>query len=134
MEGAVVHVGRAVVTTSVALSCGFFVLTMSSWASVASFGLISGISILGAMVADLIVLPALVLTIARLQERSRLARRLWSRSLSWVSLLDATLRRSRGATASVNQTTSNALPENMGRGDGVQATGSTLGRGLATAT
>ena len=76
IDEAVIHVGRAVVTTSVALAAGFFVLTLSSWASVASFGFLSGLAILGAMVADLFVLPALVLVIARLQERSSLARRL----------------------------------------------------------
>jgi predicted RND superfamily exporter protein len=78
MREAALHVGRAVVTTSIALALGFFVLTLSSWASVASFGFLSGIAILGAMIADLIVLPALVLAIARLQTRSALARRLWA--------------------------------------------------------
>jgi predicted RND superfamily exporter protein len=78
MRAAALHVGRAVVTTSVALSLGFFVLTLSSWASVASFGFLSGLAILGAMAADLIVLPALVVTIARLQQRSALARKLWA--------------------------------------------------------
>ena len=60
IQEAVRHVGRAVVTTSIALSLGFFVLTLSSWESVASFGFLSGVAILGAMVADLVVLPALV--------------------------------------------------------------------------
>jgi hypothetical protein len=45
---------------------------------VASFGFLSGFAILGAMGADLIVLPALVASIARLQERSISARRLWN--------------------------------------------------------
>jgi predicted RND superfamily exporter protein len=60
VEAAVAHVGRAVVTTSIALALGFFVLTLSSWESVASFGVLSGLAILGAMVSDLVVLPALV--------------------------------------------------------------------------
>jgi len=64
---AVRHVGRAVVTTSVALSMGFFVLTLSSWESVASFGFLSGVAILGAMVADLVVLPALLTSFSRFQ-------------------------------------------------------------------
>ncbi|MCZ6782102.1 MAG: MMPL family transporter [Proteobacteria bacterium] len=67
----VVHVGRAVVTTSFALAAGFFVLTLSSWASVASFGFLSGISILAALVADLVVLPALLLAVSRGHIRAR---------------------------------------------------------------
>ncbi|MGH7339640.1 MAG: efflux RND transporter permease subunit, partial [Candidatus Rokuibacteriota bacterium] len=63
MREAALHVGRGVVTTSIALSLGFFVLTLSSWASVASFGFLSGLAILGALAADLIVLPALVASI-----------------------------------------------------------------------
>ncbi len=78
MHGAVLHVGRAVVTTSLAVSLGFFVLTLSSWASVASFGFLSGLAILAALAANLIVLPALVASIARLQQRSVVARRLWN--------------------------------------------------------
>jgi signal transduction histidine kinase len=62
IQGSVLHVGQAVLTTSAALSLGFLVLTLSSWQSVASFGLLSGIAILGALVADLWILPALVLT------------------------------------------------------------------------
>lgn len=61
IRNAVRRVGRAVVTTSFALSIGFFTLMMSSWQSVASFGFLSGIAILGALLADLVVLPALVL-------------------------------------------------------------------------
>jgi hypothetical protein len=62
---AVQQVGRAVVTTSFALSIGFFTLMMSSWQSVASFGFLSGLAILGALLADLVVLPALVLSISK---------------------------------------------------------------------
>ena len=65
IRAAILHVGRAVVTTSLALALGFFVLTLSSWESVASFGFLSGVAILGAMAADLFVLPALVVTFAR---------------------------------------------------------------------
>jgi hypothetical protein len=63
IQRAVRHVGRAVVTTSLALSLGFFTLILSSWQSVASFGLLSGVAILGALVAYLVVLPAVVLVI-----------------------------------------------------------------------
>jgi hypothetical protein len=55
------HLGRAIITTALALSAGFFALTLSSWQSVASFGLLSGIAILGALLAELFLLPALVM-------------------------------------------------------------------------
>ncbi len=58
---AVPHVGRALVTTSIALALGFFSLLVSPWQSVASFGLVAGLAILVALVADLVVLPALLL-------------------------------------------------------------------------
>ncbi len=73
MCGAVIHVGRAVVTTSFVLALGFFVLTLSSWQSVASFGLLSGIAILGALVADIVVLPALVFFLAHSGQTDRVA-------------------------------------------------------------
>lgn len=61
IEGAVLHVGQAVLTTSAALTAGFFVLILSSWQSISSFGFLSGLAILGALAADLWVLPAMVL-------------------------------------------------------------------------
>ncbi len=60
MERSVLHVGQAVVTTSLALAAGFFVLTLSSWQSISSFGFLSGVVILGALASVLVVLPALV--------------------------------------------------------------------------
>lgn len=57
---AVPHVGRALVTTSLALALGFFALLTSPWASVAGFGAVAGIAILAALAADLIALPALL--------------------------------------------------------------------------
>jgi len=64
MGAALRHSGRAVVTTSIALSLGFLTLMMSAWQTVASFGLFVAISILGALVATLLVLPALVFVVA----------------------------------------------------------------------
>jgi len=60
IESAVTHVGRALVTTSVALTLGFFALMISPWQSVAGFGLVSGIAILAALAAVLGLLPALI--------------------------------------------------------------------------
>jgi hypothetical protein len=67
IRAAVSHVGRAVVTTSLALSLGCFVLTLSSWQSVASFGFLCGLAILVAGVADLVILPAVIAAGARLE-------------------------------------------------------------------
>ncbi|MDE0887353.1 MAG: MMPL family transporter [Myxococcota bacterium] len=60
VEGAVLHVGQAILTTSIALAAGFFILTLSSWQSIASFGFLSGVTILGALAGDLWILPAII--------------------------------------------------------------------------
>jgi predicted RND superfamily exporter protein len=65
VHDAVLHVGRALATTSFALALGFAALALSPWQSVASFGLLSAVAILGALVADLVVLPALFVRLAR---------------------------------------------------------------------
>lgn len=59
------HVGRALVATSLALAAGFAALALSPWQSVASFGLLSSVAILGALLADILVLPALLLRFGR---------------------------------------------------------------------
>ncbi len=56
---ALLRTGRAVVTTSVALAVGFATLSLSTWHSIASFGIISSIAVLVALLAALFVLPAL---------------------------------------------------------------------------
>jgi predicted RND superfamily exporter protein len=60
MHEAVLHVGRAVATTSIALALGFAALTLSSWKTISGFGGLAAIAILCALVAVLVVLPALV--------------------------------------------------------------------------
>ena len=60
MTAALQHTGRAIVTTSVALALGFLTLMMSAWQTVASFGFFVALAILGALVASLFVLPALI--------------------------------------------------------------------------
>lgn len=57
----VLHVGRALATTSFALAIGFAALVLSPWQSIANFGLLSAVAILGALLADLLLLPALFL-------------------------------------------------------------------------
>jgi len=60
MTQSVRFVGRAVITTSLALALGFFSMTFSSWQSIASFGFLSAIAIMGALTADLLLLPAMI--------------------------------------------------------------------------
>ena len=69
IRAAVLHVGRAVVSTSLALSLGLFVLTLSSWESVASFGFLCGVAILIALVAGLVILPAVIAARVDLERR-----------------------------------------------------------------
>ncbi|HEU0015280.1 MAG TPA: efflux RND transporter permease subunit [Longimicrobium sp.] len=53
--------GRAVVYASLVLAIGFAVLATSSSRSIAYFGIVSSLAILGAMLADLLLLPAILL-------------------------------------------------------------------------
>jgi hydrophobe/amphiphile efflux-3 (HAE3) family protein len=58
--------GRAMLTTSVVLSIGFFIFTLASMNNLFYFGLLTGIAILLALAADLILAPALMaLTVGR---------------------------------------------------------------------
>jgi predicted RND superfamily exporter protein len=51
----------------VALAAGFLTLTLSSWHSIASFGLVATVAIVLALVATLVVLPPLQLMAASLR-------------------------------------------------------------------
>jgi hypothetical protein len=65
-------VGEAVIATAVALALGFLSMMTSSMASVADMGLLCAIAIVGATVADLLVLPALIATVAQWRGFQRL--------------------------------------------------------------
>jgi predicted RND superfamily exporter protein len=65
IRGAVVHTGRAVVTTSLALSLGFLTLMASAWQTISSFGFFVSLAILAALAATLFVLPALIFAFER---------------------------------------------------------------------
>ena len=65
MSHAVRAIGRPVVTTSIALALGFLSLVTSSWQTVSSFGFFVSLGVLGALIADLWVLPALVFALGR---------------------------------------------------------------------
>jgi predicted RND superfamily exporter protein len=64
IERAIRAVGQPLISTSVALAFGFSALALSPWHTVASFGLVSGVAILSALAAVLLVLPALVCAMA----------------------------------------------------------------------
>jgi hypothetical protein len=63
LEASTVDVGRALVITSVVLVAGFLVFLLSSLDSMASFGVLLATTIGVALVADFLLMPALVLTL-----------------------------------------------------------------------
>jgi predicted RND superfamily exporter protein len=65
IQAAMRAVGRPVITTTAALSLGFLTMLTSSFQSIANIGLLSAVAVLGALVADLLVLPALIAVAAR---------------------------------------------------------------------
>ncbi len=54
-------VGRALIFTTVVASCGFLVFCLSSFKAIQYFGLLTGITMVGALVADLFILPSCIL-------------------------------------------------------------------------
>jgi len=60
--------GRALIYTSIVLSLGFFVFMMASLSNISNFGLITGITILAALLSDLLIAPALVTLLYREQK------------------------------------------------------------------
>jgi uncharacterized protein len=63
VAGAVVGAGRPVVITSILLMGGFLILTLGSFAPTVFFGLVTAVVIVLAVICDLVVLPALLLTV-----------------------------------------------------------------------
>ena len=54
-------VGRALIFTTVVATCGFLVFCLSSFKAVQYFGLLTGITMVSALVADLFILPSCIL-------------------------------------------------------------------------
>jgi hypothetical protein len=69
LRAAISGVGEAVITTSAALALGFLSLATSPFASIKSLGVLGAIAILGATLADLLVLPALIAAVATSRTR-----------------------------------------------------------------
>jgi predicted RND superfamily exporter protein len=65
------EVGPALLTSAVALGAGFLVLVFVPWKSLASFGAVSAVAIAASLLADLLLLPALLLAIPRRASRAR---------------------------------------------------------------
>jgi predicted RND superfamily exporter protein len=62
---AIEHSGRAIVTNSLTLALGFLTLMVSPWQSISSFGFFAALTIVGALVSTLLVMPALILAFQR---------------------------------------------------------------------
>lgn len=71
IRAAMLHAGRGIVTTSLALALGFLTLMASAWQTISSFGFFVALAILGALAAVLFVLPALIFVFAREKEPGR---------------------------------------------------------------
>ncbi len=54
-------VGRALIFTTVVATCGFLVFCLSSFKAIQYFGLLTGITMVSAIVADLLILPSCIL-------------------------------------------------------------------------
>jgi predicted RND superfamily exporter protein len=65
IRAAISGVGEAVVATAIALSLGFLSMMTSPFPSISNIGLLGAIAIVGATLADLLVLPALIATVAK---------------------------------------------------------------------
>lgn len=62
--------GRALLITSVVLSAGFFVFAGATIINIINFGIITGVAVIVAFLADVMLSPALVVIATRKQERS----------------------------------------------------------------
>jgi hypothetical protein len=71
IEDALREVGRPLLTSAAALALGFLVLVFVPWKSLASFGTVSVVAIAASLLADLLVLPALLLATPERGSRAR---------------------------------------------------------------
>ena len=65
VEKTLTSTGRAMLLTTIVLSSGFFIFTISSMNNLISFGLITGLAIIVALLGDLLLAPALMTLIYR---------------------------------------------------------------------
>jgi predicted RND superfamily exporter protein len=60
MDASLREIGRALFTTAGALAAGFLVLFFVPWKSLSSFGLVTGVAVGASLLADLLLLPAVM--------------------------------------------------------------------------
>ncbi|MGH7286907.1 MAG: MMPL family transporter, partial [Myxococcota bacterium] len=65
VRGAISKVGEAVIATTIALALGFLSMMTSPFPNISNIGLLGAVAILAATAADLLVLPALIATVAQ---------------------------------------------------------------------
>jgi predicted RND superfamily exporter protein len=63
LRDSILHVGRPILFTTIAIGLGFAVLLFSSFKPTAIFGLLMVITMLAALIGDLLILPALMLNV-----------------------------------------------------------------------
>jgi hypothetical protein len=63
MTATVTSVGRALVFTSVVLALGFWIFCLSDFVGTFNFGLLTGVTVLVALAADLLILPAAIMIV-----------------------------------------------------------------------
>src|SRR4029453_10075694 len=64
LRASILTVGEAVVATSIAMALGFLSMMTSPFPSIGNIGVLGAIAIIGATAADLLILPALIATVA----------------------------------------------------------------------
>ncbi len=67
VEKTLTSTGRAMLVTTIVLSAGFFIFTFSSMNNLISFGLITGLTIIIALLGDILLAPAMMALIYKNQ-------------------------------------------------------------------
>ena len=73
VEKTLTSTGRALLLTTIVLSSGFFIFTISTMNNLISFGLITGLTIIVALLGDILLAPAMMTLIYRNHESKRVS-------------------------------------------------------------
>ena len=71
VEKTLTSIGRALLLKTIVLSSGFFIFTISTMNNLISFGLITGLTIIVALLGDILLAPAMMTLIYRNHESKR---------------------------------------------------------------
>ncbi len=63
IEMTLMTTGRAMFVTTIVLSCGFFIFMLASMSNLFNFGLLTGVAIIVALLADFLLLPAIMVAL-----------------------------------------------------------------------